>query len=147
MLEYSLVRARQGTPDSVGYWGTYQTDTGESTVRVRIAAAGRFTDDHKLHNLLERTAEQLGRSGGVAGAESVVWERWVERVDSIHTVFAEASPRSQALAIAHFRSAVWQFFGEAGDSRRAKADLRSFVSAYLDALVFAGLAGVPAPLH
>lgn len=145
MLEYSLVRTRQGTPDSVGYWGTYQTDTGDATVRVRIAEAGRLADDRQLHEILEGTAEQLTRSGGVAGAKTVVWGRWEERADSIHTVLAESSPGKQALAIAHFRSAVWQFFGEAGDSSRAKADLRSFVSAYLDALVMAGLAGARTP--
>jgi hypothetical protein len=144
MLQYSLVRTRQGTPDSVGYWGIYQTDTGDATVRVRIAEAGWLADDHQLHDILEGTAEQLSRSGGAAGAKSVVWERWVERVDSIHALFAETSPGGQGIAIAHFGYSVWQFFGE-GDPRGMKGDLRSFVSTYMDALVLAGLAGVRAP--
>ena len=140
MLQYSLVRARQGPPDSVGYWGTYQTDTGDSTVRVRIAAVSRVTEDLDLHCTLEKTAEKLRSSSG--SSDALRWEAWAGRSDSIHMVLAGAPARGAVVAVAHFGLTAWQFFSEGGNSA---TDLRRFVSAYLDALVMAGLAGGRAP--
>jgi hypothetical protein len=121
MLQYSLVRARPGTADSVGYWGTYQTDTGDSTVRVRIVAVSRVTEDLDLHRTLEKAAEKMRSSGG--SSDALRWEAWAGRPDS-------------------FGPIAWQFFGEGSNSA---GDLRRFLSAYLDALVTAGLAGIRVP--